>query len=139
MASTSSDCKQPRAPHALYANYFEVGHNALEFIVDFGQYHAEETSVQVHTRIVTGPRLAKLLIRLLVESLQRYESDHGTITDVDDELAPFELVKHSRVSRPQGGETAVESVRPSDDDSINPGGTRTHYRKVEDDDASNSA
>jgi hypothetical protein len=83
------------APQARYTNYFEVGHNALEFIVDFGQYHPEATVAQCHTRIVTGPVYAKLLARLLAESIRHHETEHGTIAEADDDFDPLEHVRNS--------------------------------------------
>jgi Protein of unknown function (DUF3467) len=44
-----------------YANYFRVGHNAFEFLFDFGQFYAESPGVRFHTRIITSPTSAKSL------------------------------------------------------------------------------
>lgn len=78
-----------------YANYFEVGHNAFEFIFDFGQYHPENEGASMHTRIVTGPVYARLLAELLKDAVERFESEHGAIHAAEDELDPVELVKQS--------------------------------------------
>jgi hypothetical protein len=64
-----------------YANYFEVGHNAFEVLLDFGQYYAESDQARIHTRIVTGPTYAKALLRTLEQSLQRYERTFGAIEE----------------------------------------------------------
>jgi hypothetical protein len=66
------------ALEARYANYFKVGHNATEFIVDFGQFH---TGSNLHwlTRIVTGPFFVKELERMLGESIRAYEAHYGEI------------------------------------------------------------
>ncbi len=80
---------------ARYTNYFEVGHNAFEFIFDFGQYHPENAEARMHSRIITGPVYAKLLSELLDDAVQRFESEHGPIQQVDDELDPIEMVKQS--------------------------------------------
>jgi hypothetical protein len=71
----------------LYANYFEVGHTLCEFIFDFGQFHPEIAGTQAHTRIVTGPIYAKLLLSILQEAVDRYEAEHGVIKSagLDDE------------------------------------------------------
>jgi hypothetical protein len=39
-----------------YANYFKVGHNAFEFVFDFGQYYPEIDEAELYTRIITSPR-----------------------------------------------------------------------------------
>jgi hypothetical protein len=64
---------------ARYANWFNIGHNNFEFVLDFGQDHAEQAGPMVHTRIVMGPAYAKELGRLLNESLERYEEAFGEI------------------------------------------------------------
>jgi hypothetical protein len=65
---------------AKYANYFEVGHNAFEFLLDFGQFYPENERPHRHTRIITGPALAKVLFVTLQESIERYEQTFGSIS-----------------------------------------------------------
>jgi hypothetical protein len=62
-----------------YANCFKVGHNAFEFVLDFGQFYAESSRAQFHTRIITSPIYAKALLRVLQESLDQFEQTFGTI------------------------------------------------------------
>jgi len=62
-----------------YANYFKVGHNALEFLLDFGQFYAESQVAHFHTRIITNPTYAKALLGLLRESVAQYEQTFGVI------------------------------------------------------------
>jgi hypothetical protein len=38
-----------------YANSFHVGHNAAEFVVDFGQYFPADAAEQMHAIIPTRP------------------------------------------------------------------------------------
>lgn len=68
-----------------YANYFEVGHNGFEFVLDFGQFYRDVDRPQFHTRIVTSPAYAKALARLLAESLGRYEETFGPLPRSDNE------------------------------------------------------
>jgi uncharacterized protein DUF3467 len=56
-----------------YANYFKVGHNALEFLLDFGQFYIETETPHVHTRIITNPCYAKALLETLREAIAQYE------------------------------------------------------------------
>ena len=74
---------EPRV--ARYANSFSVGHSNFEFILDFGQSQEGNREPLVHTRIVTGPAYAKALSMLLIESLERYESEFGPIPDLTSE------------------------------------------------------
>jgi hypothetical protein len=66
-----------------YANYFKIGYNAFEFLLDFGQSYNEGESAQFHTRIITSPIYAKTLLRLLRASIEQYEQAFGTITEDD--------------------------------------------------------
>lgn len=66
-----------------YANYFEVGYNAFEVILDFGQLYSDTGKAQVHTRIITSPRYAKDLLDTLKRSLEQYEQAFGAIPKND--------------------------------------------------------
>ena len=68
-----------------YANYFAVGHNAHEFIIDFGQNYSETDQAELHTRIITGPSYAKALFELFHQSIGEYEEAHGAIEDDADQ------------------------------------------------------
>lgn len=62
-----------------YANYFQVGHNAFEFVLDFGQFYHDSQEGQVHTRIVTGPVYALAFFETLRASITQYEQIYGAI------------------------------------------------------------
>ena len=62
-----------------YANYFRVGHNAFEVLIDFGQVYAEGGQEHFHTRIITSPPYAKELLKVLLEAVEQYEKAFGTI------------------------------------------------------------
>jgi hypothetical protein len=66
-----------------YSNYFKVGHNAFEFVIDFGQYYPGTEEAELYTRIITSPISAKNLIEVLQESIVQYEQIHGTINMQD--------------------------------------------------------
>jgi hypothetical protein len=72
------EAREPEEPPlGRYANYFEVGHNAFEFVLDFGQFYPESDRARVHTRIITGPIYAEALLRTLQEALARYRDTFG--------------------------------------------------------------
>jgi hypothetical protein len=72
-----------RSAHvAVYANYFEVGHNAFEFLIDFGQFQPDSGAVSKLSRVVCGPVHAKLLAKLLWDAVLRFEAEHGVIADL---------------------------------------------------------
>ena len=68
-----------------YANYFKVGNNSLEFILDFGQIYSDSPSVTLyHTRIVTSPAYAGALLELLRDSIEKYQTTFGPIPKPQD-------------------------------------------------------
>jgi hypothetical protein len=71
--------QERRSRPGRYANAFQVGHNAFEFVLDFGQGYQEGREVQWHTRIVTGPAYARAFFGTLRASLVQYEQAYGTI------------------------------------------------------------
>jgi hypothetical protein len=75
-----SQSSNPDGVEGKYANYFQIGHNAFEFVLDFGQLYADGRREQMHTRIVTGPSYAKEFLQLLEESVEQYEETFGPIT-----------------------------------------------------------
>ena len=74
--------KRPEGGEALegrYCNCFSVGHNALEFVIDFGQFYPGGQRRQMHTRIVTNPLYAKALLDTLQRAIDEYERTLGPI------------------------------------------------------------
>jgi hypothetical protein len=95
MPDMSTKCrpkKRVRAPLARYSNYFEVGHNAYEFLIDFGQYQPEVSEVVLHTRIVAGPTLTKLLHEMVEKAISEYESENGPISCPNESENPMEAL-----------------------------------------------
>jgi hypothetical protein len=74
----------PQKIEGRYANYFQVGFNAFEFLIDFGQHYPEGEEAHLHTRIITNPMYVKALFNTLQESIQRYEEIFGLISDEDE-------------------------------------------------------
>lgn len=62
-----------------YANYVRIGHNAFEFLLDFGQFYPEGREPLVHTRIVTSPIYAKVFLDTIRDSIAQYEAAFGPI------------------------------------------------------------
>jgi len=68
---------------ARYANYFQVGHNAFEFLLDFGQLAEGHGEPQINVRIVTYPVYVKFLLTTLAEAVAAYEQAYGSIPEPD--------------------------------------------------------
>lgn len=73
MCDKPNKCQESNLLEGKYVNYFKVGHNAFEFVIDFGQSYVENPEPQMHTRIVTSPAYAKAFLETLQESIVRYE------------------------------------------------------------------
>ncbi len=56
-----------------YANFFKIGHNAYEIVIEFGQLYQSERTPRIHTRIVTSPGYARELLRTLEHALEQHE------------------------------------------------------------------
>ena len=73
----SSQTNNP--PEGRYANYFKIGYNAFELIIDFGQHYADNDEPQLHTRIITSPAYGKAVLNTLRDSLEQFEKIYGPI------------------------------------------------------------
>jgi hypothetical protein len=87
MSYEHENSQEAGALEGRYANYFKVGHNAFEFLLDFGQFYPESEQAQLHTRVITNPIYAKALLEIIRESLDRYEQTFGAISQEDTEAA----------------------------------------------------
>jgi hypothetical protein len=79
MGPERSSAPKTQAPEGRYANYFKIGHNAFEFVLDFGQYYHESEKAELYTRIVTSPSYAKDLLNTLKDSIVQHEKIFGPI------------------------------------------------------------
>ena len=80
-------CNQGSGDHQLegrYANCFKIGHNAFEFLLEFGQSYRDDDAERFHTRIVTSPAYVKTLLSILRGAVDRYEQSFGEIPQGDD-------------------------------------------------------
>ena len=74
------DIDRTRVGEGRYSNYAEIGHNATEFVFDFGQVWFDGTPAGVYVRVITNPDTAERLYELLDEALSRYRREYGEIT-----------------------------------------------------------
>lgn len=65
-ANTKSASKS-RKDQARYTNFFQIGHNAFEFLLEFGQQE------NIHTRVYLSPQHAQILSDLLLDTLQQHK------------------------------------------------------------------
>ncbi len=64
-----------------YSNYFKIGYNREEFLMDFGQLYEGSGNGPMHTRLVTLPVIAKALLSVLAKSVRQYEEKYGAIQE----------------------------------------------------------
>jgi hypothetical protein len=62
---------------ARYSNFFRVGRNAYELVIEFGQLYQREEAPRMHTRIVTSLPYARELLQVLQESLEAGSQGEG--------------------------------------------------------------
>lgn len=79
MCDEHKGCQEANPLEGKYANYFKIGHNAFEFLLDFGQLYSEAEEPKMHTRIVTNPAYTKALLETLRESVEQYKHTYGTL------------------------------------------------------------
>jgi len=73
---------QTRNPlEGRYVNYFKIGYNAFELIIDCGQCYADDKEPQLHTRIITSPAYGKVLFEILRNSLEQYDKTYGRVEE----------------------------------------------------------
>lgn len=67
-----------------YANCFNSGFNAFDFVFEFGQHFPGEGDPHWHTKVITSPAYAKAIFETIRESLTRYESAYGQIPPLEE-------------------------------------------------------
>ena len=68
--------EDPTGPiEAKYANFFQVGFNDVEFLLEFGQ--DLEGGPKIHTRVVLSPANVGSFLRLTTESWMSFEERYG--------------------------------------------------------------
>lgn len=81
-SSRTRECQETCQLEGRYANVFTVGHNAFEFVLEFGQFYPEGEPAKVHTRIVTSPSYVKEFIETLQTSVKQYEITFGPLAGI---------------------------------------------------------
>jgi hypothetical protein len=71
-ARTNKSALRSSKDPAHYANFFQIGHNAFEVLLEFGQQE------NIHTRIYLSPQHAQILCDLLIDTLQQHRRLFGT-------------------------------------------------------------
>ena len=65
----------------VYSNLVMIAHSPEEFILDFIRVMPGVPKARVKSRIVVTPGHAKRLLAALMDNIQRYEAQHGAISE----------------------------------------------------------
>ena len=79
MSEKSPDVGPASLHPAAYFNFSQIGHNAFEFVFEFGQCYPPTGQPDIHARLVTSPVYARDFLELLRQSIERYERSFGPI------------------------------------------------------------
>ena len=61
------------------ANHFEIAFTESEFLLDFGQQYGDPGEALMHTRIIMTLQSATVLLRMLQEMVEKYETTIGPV------------------------------------------------------------
>ena len=76
MSHDSESPQESGRPIGRYANYFKIGHNDYDFVLDFAHFYSENGPAQFHTRIICNVSAAKALLQTLGESIHLHEQTY---------------------------------------------------------------
>lgn len=63
----------------IYSNLAIITHSPAEFIIDFTRVVPGVPKAKVHSRIITTPQHAKMLLNALRDNISKFESKFGEI------------------------------------------------------------
>ncbi len=72
-----------------YANLVIITHSHAEFVLDFVNVMPGTPKSKVKSRIIMTPFHAKRLMKAIAENVQKFESVHGAIQDIETVEMPF--------------------------------------------------
>ncbi|MBK8712665.1 MAG: DUF3467 domain-containing protein [Niastella sp.] len=72
-----------------YANLVIITHSHAEFVLDFVNVMPGTPKSKVKSRIIMTPFHAKRLMKAIAENVQKFESAHGAIQDIETVEMPF--------------------------------------------------
>lgn len=63
----------------IYSNLAIITHSPAEFIIDFTRVVPGAPKAKVHSRIITTPQHAKMLLKALQDNVEKFEAKFGEI------------------------------------------------------------
>ena len=72
----------------LYSNLAIITHSSAEFVVDFVRVMPGIAKANVKSRIILTPEHAKRFMKALQDNIEKYESMHGEIKNIEGSGGP---------------------------------------------------
>ena len=72
----------------VYSNLAIITHSQTEIVSDFIQMMPGMPKGKVRSRVIMTPQNAKRFMRALIDNIQKYEQNFGTIEDMDSNSMP---------------------------------------------------
>ncbi|PCJ81060.1 MAG: hypothetical protein COA49_07085 [Bacteroidetes bacterium] len=66
----------------VYSNLAVITHSPTEFVADFIQIMPGMPKAKVRSRVIMTPQHAKRLLKALAGNIQRFEDNHGEISEI---------------------------------------------------------
>jgi len=66
-----------------YSNLAIITHSTSEFVIDFIRVMPSIPKAKVKSRVIMTPQHAKRLMKALADNISKFESQNGTIKDID--------------------------------------------------------
>lgn len=71
-----------------YSNLAVISHSSSEFVIDFIRLVPNVPKAKVKSRIILTPQHAKRLLQALSDNLNKFENQHGAVSDNDTQQFP---------------------------------------------------
>jgi len=71
-----------------YSNLAIISHSNSEFVIDFVRLLPNVPKAKVKSRIILTPQHAKRLLKALTDNVNKFEGQHGTISEPDQPKMP---------------------------------------------------
>ncbi len=75
----------------IYSNLAIITHSNTEFVLDFVRLMPGVPKARVKSRIIMTPQHAKRLMKALKDNIEKFESNHGPIKDIEQPGLPMNL------------------------------------------------
>ena len=76
----------------IYSNLAIITHSPAEFIIDFTRVVPGVPKAKVHSRIITTPQHAKMLLKALTDNIEKFEARFGEIKTLEQPSQQFGFV-----------------------------------------------